>query len=81
MSETARVLYNAETGLFCIETDSGESRAGLSKAEASTIAAAINDGRLKAAQLNEVEARAYVQSGLSRQWDGNSPASTPAQKG
>ena len=38
MPETARVLYDEETGLFCVATDCGETRPGLSKAEAHGLA-------------------------------------------
>lgn len=81
MSSTARVLYDEETGLFCVATLSGETRPGLSKAEAHGLADAVNAGTLNPAQLNDVSARAYVLSGQSKAWDNSTPSGTSAQKG
>ena len=81
MPDQARVLYDEETGLFCVATHSGETRPGLSKAEAHGLADAVNAGQLNPAQLNDVSARAYVAAGQSREWDNTTPAGTPAQKG
>jgi hypothetical protein len=79
MSE-ATVVYNDETGLFRVET-AAMTRNGLSKAEANSLAAAINSGKLEAAQLCSVGARDYLDSGQSRAWDNSAPAGTSAQKG
>jgi hypothetical protein len=81
MSDTATTRYDAESGLFCVVASSGETRSGLSKAEASSLADAINRGVLNGAQLHEVGARTYLEAGQSRNWDNSTPSSTGAQKG
>jgi hypothetical protein len=81
MSDSATVSYNDETGLFCVTVSSGEARGGLSKAEAYSLADAINRGVLNGAQLADVSARDYLAAGGSRSWDNSTPAGTSAQKG
>lgn len=76
----ASVVYDGETGLFTVEAG-GQRRTGLSKAEAGSLAKAVNDGVLTAAQLCDVGARDYLAAGESRAWDNSAPSGTSAQKG